>query len=290
MLENTCCKTACFLTDECGKIILDPLKPGAIHYEEISCPENRPRKCVKLPSGETVTMEEVTITISGFIAVDHHGGKRSSPVPFCTIKQLLLCAPKGTKITFTAKSFHCFSAPVAKGDKIKVFIAIGTVVEAEANVKIVVSAGECPVPAAETVRFIPASSAVKKNTCIHTRKIYDSVFFKSDICFVIEKEEEKKCPVIEKITGRIFQPCDGISKVYYKAVDMKPAALIQIENKSACCMEATVELSDDRKIIQTIDRDQQVTMDVGAIQRLLIQCRGNSESYCRGFYSLCLRH
>lgn len=277
MLENTSPKITCYLTDKDGNII-SPFDPNAIIYIEIS-PENRPKKQVRLPSGETVTLDEVTVLIKGYVAFSTNGSNLSKPIPFCTIKQLYLCAPEGTNLNFTVKDFNCFAIPSFTKkiipDQIKFFINIITIVDAQAKVNINISSENLP------------SLSLDNKTCINVNKIYDSVCFQTKITF--DKELEKhRCKTIEKITGRIFQLCDGVPKVYFRAVDHTPSALIQIENKSDCIMEAIIELNDERQITEIIEREQQVTIDVCSIKRLLIKCIGNKEAFCRGFYSLCL--
>lgn len=102
--------------------------------------------------------------------------------------------------------------------------------------------------------------------------------------------KKEKSPVLEKISGRIFQKCDDNPRMYFRSVDEKPSALVQVENKSNCIMEIIVQLNDHKKITHTIEREQQVSISVPSIEFLEIACSGDSDTFCRGFYSICLRH
>lgn len=93
---------------------------------------------------------------------------------------------------------------------------------------------------------------------------------------------------VKKISGRIFQLCNGVSKIYFRSVDARLSALIQVENKSSCVMHAIVQLNRRRIIRETIELEQQVSIYVPSIKSLRIQCTGDGNGFCRGFYSLCL--
>ncbi|MEB3102217.1 S-Ena type endospore appendage [Ferviditalea candida] len=108
-------------------------------------------------------------------------------------------------------------------------------------------------------------------------------------CKFKKKRFRRVRTTLEKICGRIFQACDSEPKVYFRAVDQRPSAVIQVENKSACTMKAVVQLNDNRSFTQIIEREQQVSIDVPSIQYLKIECDGDTGGYCRGFYTLCLR-
>ncbi len=54
-------------------------------------------------------------------------------------------------------------------------------------------------------------------------------------------------------------------------------------------MKAVVQLNNNRSITQIVEREQQVSIAVPSIQYLMIECDGDNDGFCRGFYSLCLR-
>lgn len=112
----------------------------------------------------------------------------------------------------------------------------------------------------------------------------------NNCCFKCKKRSvhHKKRNSVKKISGRIFQLCNSGPKVYFISITSRPSALIQVENKSDCTMQAIIRINHKRKIVQTIEREQQVTIQVPSIQYLKIQCTGEHNHYCRGFYSLCL--
>jgi hypothetical protein len=99
---------------------------------------------------------------------------------------------------------------------------------------------------------------------------------------------KRRAPKIKKINGRIFQLCNDEPQVYFVSVRLRPAALIQIENKSACQMRAIVHLGNGRTVEQTVGREQQISIYVPSIARLAIQCTGEDNAVCRGYYALCL--
>jgi len=99
---------------------------------------------------------------------------------------------------------------------------------------------------------------------------------------------QPRSPKVKKITGRIFQMCNDEPQEYFVSVGLRPSALIQIENKSPCTMRAIVHLGHGRTVQQTITREQQVSINVQSIKSLQIQCTGEDNMVCRGYYSLCI--
>lgn len=104
-----------------------------------------------------------------------------------------------------------------------------------------------------------------------------------------KKSCRRKPAICGKISGRIFQLCNSEPKIYFRSIDSRPSGLIQIENKSNCVMQAIIQLNSKRSIEQTIEREQQVSIAVPSIKNLKIKCTGESDSFCRGLYSVCLR-
>lgn len=92
----------------------------------------------------------------------------------------------------------------------------------------------------------------------------------------------------QRVSGRIFQACSDGLQEYFRSLTRSPSALIEIENKSLCKMEAVVHYGDGKTLYQTISRGQQVAIQVPFIRSLQIQCGDDTESLCRGFYTICL--
>ncbi|MCR8630568.1 S-Ena type endospore appendage [Paenibacillus radicis (ex Xue et al. 2023)] len=117
-----------------------------------------------------------------------------------------------------------------------------------------------------------------------------------------EKGKKRKCKkkprfdVCEKIKicGRIFQKCDGETRVYFRTVGIhRPStSVLKIENDSDCQMKAIINMSSKKKIIeQTIDEYQETVFVVGSIKNLKIMCTRTSEEdkICKGKFELMIR-
>jgi hypothetical protein len=96
--------------------------------------------------------------------------------------------------------------------------------------------------------------------------------------------------LVEKISGRIFQECNGEPQTYFRSIDKRTSAIVQIENKSACTMKVIIHLDEVREITQNVTREQQVSFDVPSLLYLEIACVGEASTFCRGMYSVCLRN
>ncbi len=201
----------CYLSDKNGNI-LNPYEPNAIFFTEISSPKKRLQRIAKLPSGETVNLNKVKILIKGYITVFTKKKKLSNPIPFSVMKRLYLCAPIGTTLSFTVKDFNCWAIPAYTTNKsvtqqIKIFISFDTIVDVEKNVNLIITAKHTePLPANET-----------NHHCININKIYDSVYFQSDI--TVHYKGTQEIP----ITAYVYQYntlSDGIKKTYTNADEL----------------------------------------------------------------------
>jgi hypothetical protein len=167
----------CRLTDKNGNA-LSPYEPNAIIYTELTPPKSRPQKQIELPSGEQAIQNMATVSIEGYIVVSADGKNMSAPIHFYMVKNIYICAPKGTILNFTVRNFNCCAVPeYTEGktffDRIKIFINVDTVVASKAKVSIIV-------PEADT------SLTVKNKICIDVNRIYDSGIFNCETCFYFE--------------------------------------------------------------------------------------------------------
>ncbi|UNL86686.1 hypothetical protein [Priestia koreensis] len=133
----------CFLSDSYGE---------PISLEELSdmiTVRRHSTVAVTLPNGDTVHLEKVSITITGFITLEIEDDcgcvLTSNPIPFTTTQRLLLCAPHGTRIIPVISSFQC--DPVVICDhaiqQIQIDIDFCLDVTSEATVRIELEANEC---------------------------------------------------------------------------------------------------------------------------------------------------
>lgn len=105
---------SCFLSDNQG-LPLEPNLPGSIIYKELTSENSRSEKCVVLPDGSHVKLQQVKILISGFVTIVLDNGTQHTE-PFSETKLIVLCAPNGTQITCSYTDFHCFSQTVYSDD------------------------------------------------------------------------------------------------------------------------------------------------------------------------------
>ncbi|BAB06833.1 hypothetical protein [Halalkalibacterium halodurans] len=266
---------SCYLSDEMGQR-LDPLKTNAIHYKEIVSRRKQLLELTKLQTGETLFLQQVTITISGFVVVTTNQ-LSSNPISFSATKELLISAPKEVTLTFSVKQCRCEALfcpqEDEKEEQIKVIINIDTIVDAEKQRKILLSSKT-------------GSAPFKEKMCIETMNIFDSVSFQQKITVFTNKPMDSST---SHISGHIVQHCSEPAKVYFRAVDPFPSAQIQIENHSDCPMKAIVHVDYERKVSQIIEKYQKVLFDVSEIQRLVIKGDGEG-GVCEGAFSLFLSH
>lgn len=104
----------------------------------------------------------------------------------------------------------------------------------------------------------------------------------------IRHPNRRRIPNVRRICGRIFQLCNDEAQEYFASVRLRPRAMIQIENKSSCTMHAFVNLGRGRIVQKTIAREQQISIYVPSIKNLSIQCSGEDDTFCRGYYSIFL--
>ncbi|OIJ16757.1 hypothetical protein BKP37_05900 [Anaerobacillus alkalilacustris] len=198
-------KIICYLTDKNGTI-LSPDAANAICYTEISTPNNRQKKQVKLPSGETITLDKVIISMKGYIVISIDEEILSKPIPFSTLQRLYLCAPKGTNLSFTVRGFNCCAVPIYTANEttmnhIKNFISLETIVDVEAKTTLIISEN----------KYLTSCT---KTHCINVNQVYDSVCFSSDIIVYYDRIP---------IKAEVYQYntiSDGIKKIYTNADEL----------------------------------------------------------------------
>lgn len=174
MSKNSLPRVVCYLTDKNGNI-LDPYARNSIIYTEISS-KNRLHEQVELPSGQYITLYKIIVLIKGFITVSIDDTFKSSPIPFKALKQFYLYAPKGTNLSLRTSKFNCFAIPIyTKNETInqaKIILNISTIVDAEAEVNLVIPAIDTFTISKENETCIPALK-----TRLNVTKIFDSCLF-----------------------------------------------------------------------------------------------------------------
>lgn len=108
-------------------------------------------------------------------------------------------------------------------------------------------------------------------------------------CKPKKKAPVRRAPASEKICGKIFQTCSTDPKLYFRSVDARPSAIVQVENNSDCVMRAIITLGDERTFTESIKQEQQLSMDVPCLKNLSIACSGEDNRYCKGYYTIWLR-
>ena len=183
---------SCFLSDENG-LSLDPNLPGSIICNELTSEDSRPEKCVMLPDGSRVTLQQVQILINGFVTIVLDNGTQHTE-PFSVTKQFLLCAPNGTQVSCTSPDFDCFSQTVYSDDIFQgllIFIdfclsvqsSYDTVINIASqfcNPRENISVSKCILPGQQSSISLNQMSKIfahqqKENLCIKVPKVYDWV-------------------------------------------------------------------------------------------------------------------
>ena len=105
-----------------------------------------------------------------------------------------------------------------------------------------------------------------------------------------KKPVQREKVVTECMCGKVFQPCDGSERVYFRAVSPLPSAILRIENESECEMQVTIELWGGQAIIERVGAFQQYFSVVPSIRRLVIRCvKSSGETktrFCQGEFAL----
>ncbi|WP_207640802.1 DUF4183 domain-containing protein [Desulfitibacter alkalitolerans] len=189
-------KAICYLTDENGNI-LDPYKPNTIIYKEVSSPQNRSKKQVKLSSGKHGILDEIVILIKGYIVVYTGENHTSPPIPFNIIKRLYLYAPKGTNLNFTVNCFCCFA--FTANNAVGILINIDTTVIAIAKVSLAIP----------TVNFTSdKNNACIDIACINVNKVYDSCRFLTETMALYKKT------ILKAEVYQYNTLSNGVKKIY----------------------------------------------------------------------------
>lgn len=136
---------------------------------------------------------------------------------------------------------------------------------------------------------INSTNVIQVNEQSTIVKVGDGCKPKRNSCKKKSGNLKRRGKIAEKVCGKIFQKCNSDPKLYFRSVDVRPSALVQVENKSNCIMYALVTLGDGRVISESIEQEQQVTIDVPSIKNLIIECSGEENSFCRGLYAVYLR-
>lgn len=138
----------CRLCDKNGRI-LNAYKQNSIRFTELTSPENRFKRRVRLMSGRTVYISMAKISIEGYVSVCIDGWNLSAPVPFRIVQRICICAPECAVLKFSVNNFVCQAAPFRcrYADFIRILVNIetrvsaseGGVIEAGGDSSVVVS-------------------------------------------------------------------------------------------------------------------------------------------------------
>ena len=147
----------CRLCDKDGRI-LNAYEPSSIQFTELTSPENRFNRCVRLMSGRVAIISMAEISIEGYVSVCIDGWNFSAPVPFRIVQQICICAPECTVLKFTVNNFICQATPFRCGYAgfIRIIVNIETRVNASEG-RVIESDGDSTVVINEmmdTVRML----------------------------------------------------------------------------------------------------------------------------------------
>lgn len=100
------------------------------------------------------------------------------------------------------------------------------------------------------------------------------------------KRRRRRTRIIRKtVFGDIFQKKNAPAQVYFRAIDLRPAATVLVRNDSNCIMEATLQMK-TKNVTFTIEHGQQVALVVPSIRTLSIVCEDGESNICRSSYTI----
>ncbi|WP_175548460.1 DUF4183 domain-containing protein [Lutispora thermophila] len=202
MSNNMSWKIECHLTDKEGNI-LNPYKPNAIKYINITPPNIVFKKRVQLPSGKIVDMNKFLVLIKGYVSLFIGDNRISKPIPFKAYKFFHLYAPEGTNVFFRTYSFKCCIADMCtKNNSLnkKIKVMLGTVVHSEGQADLVIPVID---NSTENVNIFAL-----ERECVNVTKIFHQCLFTNAIN-ITYKEKIIKAEIYQYTTFS-----DGIKKTY----------------------------------------------------------------------------
>jgi len=121
----------CRLCDKNG-MIQNAYRQNSIKFTELTSPENRFKRRIRLMSGRIFNVNMVKILIEGYVSVCIDGQNLSAPVPFRIIQKICIYAPAHAVLKFTVNNFVCQAIHCRNGfdDIIKIMVNIETMVSA----------------------------------------------------------------------------------------------------------------------------------------------------------------
>jgi hypothetical protein len=184
----------CRLCDKDGRI-LNAYKHNSIRFTELTSPENRFKRRVRLMSGRAVDISMAEISIEGYVSVCIDGWNLSAPVPFSIVQRMCICAPGRAVLKFTVNNFVCQAVSFRYGyaEYIKIMINIETRVSASGE-RMIMAGEDSSVAVSETM---------------------DTVRMLSRTCMIHG---------IDRIEAEAYQYTaisDGIKRVYTNADELK---------------------------------------------------------------------
>ena len=120
-------------------------KKNSIKFTELSSPENRLKRCIRLSSGRVVDVSVAKILVEGYVSTSIDGQNLSAPIPFRIIQCICICAPKHAALEFTVNNFVCqavFSRDRC-GEYIRIMINIETIVSVSKEKRIEAGKDSC---------------------------------------------------------------------------------------------------------------------------------------------------
>ncbi|MBJ6359986.1 hypothetical protein JFN88_01445 [Paenibacillus sp. MAHUQ-46] len=92
----------------------------------------------------------------------------------------------------------------------------------------------------------------------------------------------------DSLSGKIFQLCDGVPRVYFTSANSSSSSIIRIANDTKGSMKAVIELQRGDAVEGVIEQGQQVSFDVPSISRLSISSSGEG-GISKGNYTIRIR-
>ncbi len=121
----------CRLCDKNG-LILNAYSKGSIKFTEITSPDKRLKRRIRLASGRVGEVSVAKILIEGYVSTSIDGQNLSAPVPFRIMQCIYIYAPESATLEFTVNNFVCEAVLFRNrcAEYIKIMANIETIVNA----------------------------------------------------------------------------------------------------------------------------------------------------------------
>ena len=183
----------CRLCDKNG-LILNAYEKDSIKFTELTSPENRLKRRIRLSSGRVVDVSVAKILVEGYVSTSIDGQNLSAPVPFWIIQCICICAPKHATLEFTVNNFVCQAVLCRDrcGEYTRIMVNIETVVSASKENRI--EAGDSCVAINEktdTIRMLSKACLIHRVTQINA-ETYQYTAMSDGVKRVYTNEDELK--------------------------------------------------------------------------------------------------